>query len=70
MKVWTKKHLVVSLCTAESELYVGVKTASEGLGIQSEVKDLGIACRLNLHLDATANEHLSKGSMKRRRRSW
>ena len=31
-----------------------VKTASEGLGIQSVAKDLGIVCGLNLHLDASA----------------
>ena len=34
LKVWTKKQQVVSLSTAESELYAAVKTASEGLGIQ------------------------------------
>ena len=45
---------MVSLSTAESELYAAVKTASEGLGIQSVAKDLGIACGLNPHLDATA----------------
>ena len=48
LKVWTKKQQVVSLYTAE------VKTASEGLGIRSVAKELGIACGLNLHLDATA----------------
>ena len=44
LKVWTKKQQVVSLSTAESELYAPVKTASEGLGIQSVAKDLGIVC--------------------------
>ena len=39
MKVWTKKQQVVSLSTAESELYAAVKTASEGLGLQSVGKD-------------------------------
>ena len=39
---------------AESELYAAVKTASEGLGVQSVAKDLGILCGLNLHLDASA----------------
>ena len=54
LKVWTKKQQVVALSSAESELYSAVKTASEGLGIQSVAKDLGISCRLNLHLDASA----------------
>ena len=35
-------------------LCAAVKTASEGLGIQSITKDMGISCRLNLHLDASA----------------
>ena len=54
LKVWTKKQQVVSLSSAESELYAAVKTASEGLGVQSVAKDLGISCGLNLHLDASA----------------
>ena len=37
-----------------SELYAEVKTASEGLEIQSVAKDLGISCGLNLQLDASA----------------
>ena len=54
LKVWTKKLQVVALSSAESELYAAVKTASEGLGIQSVARDLGISSRLNLHLDASA----------------
>ena len=57
-KVWTKKQQVVSLSSAESELYAAVKTASEGLGIQSVAKDLEIWCGLNLHLDASATTRL------------
>ena len=54
LKVLTKKQQVVALFSAESELYAAVKTASEGLGIQSVAKDLGISCGLNLHLDDSA----------------
>ena len=54
LKVWTKKQLVVSLSSAESELYATVNTPSEGLGIQSVAKELGTSCGLNLHLDASA----------------
>ena len=43
LKAWTMKQQVESLSTAESELHTAVKTASEGLGIQSVAKDLGIA---------------------------
>ena len=48
------KQQVAALSSAESELYAAVKTASEWLGIQSVARDLGISCRLNLHLDASA----------------
>ena len=44
LKVRIKKEQVVSLSAAESELYAAVKTASEGLGIQSVAKDLGTVC--------------------------
>ena len=54
LKVWTKKRQVVSLSSAESELYAAVKTASEGLAVQSLAVDLGTSCGLNLHLDASA----------------
>ena len=54
LKVWNKNQQVVALSSAESELFAAVKTASEGLGIQSVSRDLGISCRLNLHLDASA----------------
>ena len=52
--MWTKKQQVVALSSAESELYAAVKTASEGLGIQGVARDLGMSCRLNVHLDASA----------------
>ena len=47
--VRTEKQQVVSLSTADSELYAAV----EGMEIQSVAKDQGIVCVLSLHLDAT-----------------
>ena len=41
MKVWTKKQQVMSMSTAESELFAAVTTAWEGLGIQNLAKDPG-----------------------------
>ena len=58
LKVWTKKQQVVALSWAESEQYAAVKTAAEGLGIQSVARDLGITCRLDLHLNASATLRL------------
>ena len=50
LEVWAKKQQVVALSSAESEVYAAVKTALEGLEIQSVAKDLGISCGVNLHL--------------------
>ena len=58
LKVWTKKKQVVALSSAESDLYAAVKTASEGLGVQSVAKDLQTTSPLNLHLDASATLRL------------
>ena len=41
LKCGQKKQQVVSLSSADSELYAAVKTAFEGLRIQSVAKDLG-----------------------------
>ena len=49
LKVWTKKQHVVSMSTAEIQLY-----ASECMGIQSVATNLGIVCGLDLHLNAVA----------------
>ena len=54
LKVWTTKQQLVSLSTAESELYAEVKAAAEGLGVQSVARDLGRVCGLTLHVDASA----------------
>ena len=54
LKVWVTRQQMVSLSTAERELYVAVKTATEDLGIQSVTKDLDILCGMNLHVDVTA----------------
>ena len=47
---------MVSLSTAESELYAAVKTASGGLGIQSLANDLGMVCKLNFALGCVSND--------------
>ena len=54
LKVWTQQQQVVCLSSAEGELYAAVRAASEGLGMQSAAIDLGVECRLTLHLDASA----------------
>ena len=59
LKVWTKKQQVVSLSSAESELYAAVKTASEGLGgSRASQKDLGISCGAESTLGRLSNNVL------------
>ena len=43
LKVRTRKQQVVALSSADSELNAAVNTASEGIGIQSVARDLGIS---------------------------
>ena len=64
LKVWTRKQQVVSLSTAESELYATVKTALEGLEVQSVAEDLGIVCGLNLDVDGEATMCLVTWAMR------
>ena len=42
------------MSSAESELYAAGQDSVRRARIQSVAKDLGISCRLNLHLDASA----------------
>ena len=54
LKTWCKKQQVVALSSAESELYAGLRTASEGLGMQALGSDMGQQYSVMLHLDSTA----------------
>ena len=48
LKVWTKKQQVVSLSTAESELYAPVKTRVRGIGNPERGEGLGhCMCQVN-----------------------
>ena len=54
IKHWCKMQHAVALSSAEAELYAGVLTATEGLGIQAMAEDLGIKLHMSLYLDAKA----------------
>ena len=51
---------MVALSSAESELHAGVRTASEGIGVQNIAKDVGITRGVNLYLDSSAAPCLGK----------
>ena len=54
VKYWARKQQVVALSSAESELYAGLKTATEAIGVQSLAKDMGHASGVHLYLDSSA----------------
>ena len=54
IKSWSKRQQVIALSSAEAELYAGLRTASEALGMKALVEDLGDQGDVELLLDATA----------------
>ena len=54
IKCWAKAQHVVSLSSAEAELYSAVKAASEMIGIKSVMGDMGMSCSMVLAVDASA----------------
>ena len=54
VKVWCKKQLVVALSSAESEIYAGLKTGTESLGLQSLGREFGESMGVELILDSSA----------------
>ena len=61
IKSWAKTQAVIAKSSAESELYSVVKGATEGLGLATLCKDIGIEIDIRLNLDATA----AKGILER-----
>ena len=62
LKGWAKTQSLIALSSGESELYATLRAASEGLGIQSIAKDIGIDLRGEVWADASA----ALGIIKRR----
>ena len=42
LKTWSKTQSIISLSSAEAELYANVKTSAEALGLAAVLKDLGM----------------------------
>ena len=62
IRTWAKTQSTIALSSAESELFGGVKTACETLGMAALLKDLGQIVKLRMHMDASA----ALGIMQRR----
>ena len=54
IKSWSRQQNLVSLSSAEAELYGLVKASSESLGCQSMARDLGHHRRVRIYADASA----------------
>ena len=55
IKAWSNTQAFLAKSSAESELYGVVKGASEGLGVNTLLRDLGqYEPKVRMHLDATA----------------
>ena len=54
IKCWSKSQHVVSLSSAEAELYAAVKAATETIGVATLAKDLGMEYKVRVAVDATA----------------
>ena len=54
LKTWCATQAPVALSSAEAELVVAVRGASEGLSMQALVRDFGHECQLRVHVDSSA----------------
>ena len=62
LKTWAKTQAIIAKSSAEAELYGVVRAATEGLGMLTLMKDMGLEAKLQLHLDAAA----AKGIIERK----
>ena len=63
LKTWSKTQAVIARSSAEAELYGVIRAATEGLGMLTLMKDMGLKnAKLQLHLDAAA----AKGIIERK----
>ena len=58
VKTYSRGRAVISLSSGDSEYYSLVSVASEALGHQSVLGDMGISAGCKIHMDATAGTSL------------
>ena len=54
LKTWSKTQATIALSSGEAELAAVVKGATEALGMQAVLRDLGHEVKLHIRSDATA----------------
>ena len=60
LKTWSSTQDVIALSSGEAELYGIVKAATQGIGIQSLFRDLGIDVGMHINSDASAAIAMTK----------
>lgn len=59
LKVWSKRQQVVSLSSMEAELYAGVKAATEAIGVQAMLAEIGMSLEIDMYMDSSSAIALS-----------
>ena len=59
LKTWSTTQTVVALSSGEAEYYAALKGASQGLGMQSMLAELGVDLEVVVHTDANACRGIS-----------
>ena len=59
LKTWSTTQTVVALSSGEAEYYAALKGASQGLGMQSMLAELGVDLEVVVHTDANACSGIS-----------
>ena len=59
LKSWASTQSVIALSSGESEFYVIVKGASQGMGMKSLLADLNFPCHIKVLTDATTGKSIA-----------
>ena len=59
MKTWSSTQASIAQSSGEAEYYALVRAASEALGMQSIMRDLGWCCKIRLLVDSSAAKSIA-----------
>jgi len=59
LKTWSSTQASIAQSSGEAEYYALVRAASEALGMQSIMRDLGWSCRIRLLVDSSAAKSIA-----------
>ena len=59
IKTWSSTQSVIALSSGEAEYYGLVKGASQSIGIQSMLRDLGVEAKIKINTDASVAKSIA-----------